>query len=99
MEFIFVLKEKGDADIKIEKLKSICNELEFSSGFNVIEADESENIEDVVFEHVTSQYSDLLVLLAHQRNFWEGVFHKSISKGMVKHAILPIMVLPDIKYL
>ncbi len=95
VDFIFVVKEDDDVENKVERLKSKSNELLFRSEFHIIDSEENKNIEDVVFEHVNSQKSDLLILVAHQRGFWENIFHKSISKNMVKHATLPIMVLPD----
>jgi len=37
--------------------------------------------------------SDLLVLAKHNRNFFDRLFHRSISKRMVYHTHIPLMVL------
>ncbi len=36
---------------------------------------------------------DLIVLVTRHRNFWQGLLHRSITKQMVFHAKLPLLVL------
>lgn len=43
-------------------------------------------------EFVAQSGIDLLLLLPKQRNFLEGLFHKSLTKEMVLHAYVPIMI-------
>jgi nucleotide-binding universal stress UspA family protein len=95
VDFIFVLKEGESAVNKIERLKHFSNVEQFLLGFHVIDSNQNDLIEDIVLKYVSSQKSDLLVLVAHNRSFWENIFHQSVSKNIVKHGALPIMVIPE----
>ncbi|MGB0886729.1 MAG: universal stress protein [Vicingaceae bacterium] len=95
VDFLFVVKEEESADHKIERLKAKSNALQFTPQFHSINILGNQLVEDVVFEYIENKKSDLLVLISHQRGFWGDMFHKSVSKRLVKHAILPIMVLPE----
>jgi len=95
IDFLFIVKEENYAEKKIQRLKSADFDNTFDSEYHPFHFKENENIEDGILEYIDNKNFDLLVVVAHQRNFWEGLFHKSISKALVKHAKLPVLVLPE----
>ena len=95
IDFLFIVNEDGQADLKIERLKSADFDDKFDSQYHPFHFRENENVEDGILDYIESNDFDLLVVVSHQRNFWEGLFHKSVSKSLVKHAEIPILVLPD----
>jgi nucleotide-binding universal stress UspA family protein len=50
-------------------------------------------IESYLQDHPT----DLLVMVTHERNFWERMFGKSHTKEMVYKTHIPLLVLKDSK--
>lgn len=56
---------------------------------------ENKDIEEGILEFVKKDHSDLLVVVSRKRNFFEQLFHKSISKKLTMHSTTPIMVLND----
>ncbi len=53
------------------------------------------DVEKALHECVHQEKASLLVLIAHKRNFWQGLFHHSISRSMALHSQIPVLVLPD----
>lgn len=95
VDFLFIIDEEKQADNKVERLKAAKFDDNFNTKYHPFYLKESENVKDGILEFIEDKNFDLLVLISHQRSFWEGMFHKSISKSLVKHAKLPILVLPD----
>jgi nucleotide-binding universal stress UspA family protein len=95
IDFLFIVKDENQVENKIQRLKSADFDNNFDSQYHPFHFKDSENIEDGILDYIESKDFDLLVVVSHQRTFWEGLFHKSISKALVKHAKMPILVLPD----
>lgn len=95
VEFLFIVNEENQADKKIERLRAAQFDENFDTSYHPFHFRENENVDEGILEYIEGKNFDMLVLTAHQRGFWEGLFHKSVSKSLVKHATLPIMVLPD----
>lgn len=53
----------------------------------------NENIGDGIVDFVYKEAIDLLLLIPKERNFLENLFHKSITKDMVLHPKVPIMIM------
>ena len=43
-------------------------------------------------DYLSSHETDLLVMLTHERGFWEGLFHRSQTKNMAFHTTVPLLV-------
>lgn len=56
---------------------------------------ENSDIEKGILEFVNQDKSELLVVVSRKRNFFEQLFHKSISKKLTMHSNVPIMVLSE----
>ena len=54
-----------------------------------------ENVAQVLDDYVANQPIDILVLLKVKRSLLDKLFHKSITKKLVLHAKIPILVLKD----
>ena len=50
-----------------------------------------------VDEFVRGMDADLLVLVGQERNFFEQLFHKSLTKTMIIHSEIPVFVLHPVK--
>jgi hypothetical protein len=94
IDFLFIGDKEEDAYSKIERLKLADFDSKFDTEYHPFHFKENENVEDGILEYIENKDFDLLVVIAHQRGFWEGLSHKSISKSLVKHAIIPTLVLP-----
>ncbi len=95
IDFLFIVNEDAEADKKILRLKAAEFDEEFDSQYHPFHFRDSENVEDGILDYIENKDFDLLVVVSHQRGFWEGLFHKSISKSLAKHATIPILALPD----
>jgi nucleotide-binding universal stress UspA family protein len=95
VEFLFIVNEENAADTKINRLKAAQFDETFDTHYHPFYFKENDKIEDGILEYIEGKSFDLLVLTTHQRGFWEGLFHKSVSKSLVKHVSLPILVLPE----
>jgi nucleotide-binding universal stress UspA family protein len=95
IDFLFIVNEEDQAKNKIKRLKAADFDSKFDSQYHPFHFKESESIEEGILEYIENKDFDLLVVVAHQRSFWEELFHKSVSKSLVKHAKLPILILPE----
>ena len=95
IDFLFIVNEEGQAKNKINRLKAAAFDSKFDAQYHPFHFKESENIGKGILDYIENKDFDLLVVVAHQRSFWEGLFHKSIAKYLVKNAKLPILILPE----
>lgn len=95
IDFLFVVNEEGQAEIKIQRLKSANFDANFDSSYHPFHFRGNNNVEEGILDYIEQKDFDLLVVASHQRGFWERLFHKSISKSVVKQSSLPILVLPN----
>lgn len=64
------------------------------SNFGSIHLVESEDIETGLTNFVEENEVDLLTVVAHNKSLWEKLWNKSMSKSLVKHSTIPVLVLP-----
>ncbi len=53
------------------------------------------DIEQAILNFIDEQHLDMLVMRAHKRGFFEGLFHKSLTKKMAYHTTVPLMIFHD----
>ena len=84
----------GKENIALKKQEKI-----YQSKFpkTTIQLYEGENIQDSL--HKIAEQMDISILaLMHRRDeFFEGLFHPSISHKMIKHTEIPVLIFPDLK--
>jgi len=95
IDFLFIVKEEEQAESKIQRLKSADFDNNFDSQYHPFHFKGSDSVETGILDYIENKDFDLLVVVSHQRKFWEGLFHKSVSKSLVKHATVPVLVLPE----
>ena len=54
---------------------------------------EADSVRSGILEYAQEQSIDLVVLVTHQRAFWENIMHRSVVKQMIENTEVPIMVL------
>lgn len=95
LDFLFIVDDEEKANTKIERLKAANFDEAFDPNYHPFHFRNSDNAEDGILEYIEGKDFDLLVVVCHQRNFWERIWKRSISKSLVKHAQIPILVLTD----
>jgi len=50
----------------------------------------SEKAEDGIHEFINTHAIDILIVVPHKQSFWESLFHKSLTKAMVKSCHIPV---------
>lgn len=53
---------------------------------------ESANIEQGILDFIASKNVGMLVMRSHKRSFFDGLFHRSLTKKMAYHTKVPILV-------
>lgn len=51
-----------------------------------------DHIEQTILDFIESQHVDMLVMRKHKRGFFEGLFHRSLTKKMAYHTKVPLLV-------
>ena len=95
IDFLFIVDEDEKANRKIEHLKAAKFDEDFDASYHPFHFKESDDAEKGILNYLNSKEFDLLVVVTHQRSFWERLVDKSVSKSLVKHAEIPILVLAD----
>jgi len=63
------------------------------NNWKIINVTEKENIIESINSYVESNNTNLLVMAKHNRNFFDKLFHRSLSKRMAFHTKIPLLVL------
>lgn len=63
------------------------------NNWKVVKVDEKENIIESINSYVELEHTNLLVMAKHNRNFFDKLFHRSLSKQMAFHTKIPLLVL------
>ena len=53
---------------------------------------DGDHIEQTILDFAENQHVDLLIMRTHKRSFFEGLFHRSLTKKMAYHSIVPLLV-------
>jgi nucleotide-binding universal stress UspA family protein len=56
---------------------------------------EKEDLVEGINEFIKDRNADMLAIIPHRYNFFERVFHNSVSKKMAFHTNVPLLALPD----
>lgn len=54
-----------------------------------------EKVEDAIYDFITGRQMDWLIVVPHKHSFWESLFHKSLTKAMIKTCPIPIAALHE----
>lgn len=54
-----------------------------------------DHIEQTILDFIESQHVDMLVMRKHKRNFFERLFHSSLTKKMAYHTKIPLLVFKE----
>lgn len=92
VEVVNVQKEDKTNENEIEKfIKTVNKKLEKSKHtFSFLGND---NVEGAILNHAKPQ--DLIVVIAKQYSFFEGLFHTSISKKLAMHSKNPLLIFKE----
>lgn len=74
---------------------ALCNKSEFSYPHISYHNLKRDNVKSGLFELISSGKADILATVHKRYDFFEGLFHKSISKLIADASHIPLMVLPD----
>lgn len=95
LEFIHVTKDEGEFKnlkaVLTEKLKAF-NTKDTQYQIISIAANDKEP-DDLLIDISIQKNADMLVLATHQRNFIESIGHRSITRKILSHPVLPVMIL------
>ena len=95
VDFLFITDEDNQYENKVNRLKAADFDEGFDSYYHPFHFKESDNAEDGILEYIEDKDFDMLVVVCHQRSFWQRLWERSISKSLAKHAEIPILVLTD----
>jgi len=95
IDFLFISDDEKKINTKIERLKAANFDEEFDTKYHPFHFRESDSVEDGILEYLEDNTYDLLVVVCHQRNFWQRLMERSISKSLAKHAEIPMLILTD----
>lgn len=95
IHFVHV-SEEGDTEnyqeIESRLFKVLFNGNEPKFAFNMTNV-EGHSVVDGLNDYAIKHNIDLVVMVSPHRNFWEQLFHKSVTKAMTLNTKLPILVL------
>ncbi|MFA9214988.1 MAG: universal stress protein [Candidatus Methylacidiphilales bacterium] len=63
------------------------------NNWKIVNVTEKENIIESINSYVEANRTNLLVMAKHNRNFFDKLFHRSLSKQMAFHTKIPLLVL------
>lgn len=63
------------------------------NNWKVISVEEKDGVMESINLFINEKQADLLVMAKHNRNFFDRIFHRSLSKQMAYHTKIPLLVL------
>lgn len=63
------------------------------NNWKVISVEEKDGVMESINLFINEKHADLLVMAKHNRNFFDRIFHRSLSKQMAYHTKIPLLVL------
>lgn len=86
---LYIQGSEGNAETNpgVEQWK-----MRYSAENIIFEHPSGADIEQAILEFVERSNIDLIIMRAHKRSFFEGLFHKSLTKKMTYHSKVPILV-------
>lgn len=84
--------KKDSSDVTKETIKEWENEFANEPvDFNVIF---SEEVKESILDFIMFKKVDVLVMLTYKRNFFENLFHHSLTKDCASHLDIPVLAIP-----
>ncbi len=98
LHFIHVQEAKENLTLN-EELEDNLFQFIFEKGtptfeFNLASIDANSTVEGLN-KYIAENNIDLAFLVTHHRNFWERLFHSSVTKKMTIHTSIPMLILHD----
>jgi len=63
------------------------------NNWKIVKVEETSSVIDSINSYVEKEHTNLLVMAKHNRNFFDRLFHRSLSKQMAYHTKIPLLVL------
>jgi nucleotide-binding universal stress UspA family protein len=63
------------------------------NNWKIVKVEEISSVIDSINSYVEKEHTNLLVMAKHNRNFFDRLFHRSLSKQMAYHTKIPLLVL------
>lgn len=57
---------------------------------------DGDHVEQTLLDFIEAQATDMLVMRSHKRGFFEGLFHRSLTKKMAYHSKVPLLIFHEI---
>ncbi len=96
IHFVHVEETGGDSktfqEIESRLFNVLFNDSDPTFAFSLTKI-EGQSVVDGLNEYAIKHHIDLVVMVCPHRNFWEQLFHKSVTKAMTLNTKLPILVL------
>ncbi len=95
LDFLHIRKQGQESDDeKIGKFRSQLDRI-FGEGKTRITYLFDNEINEGIQDGIETHNPDVLVVVRHQYGFFEGLFRSSVSRKLISHSALPILVLQD----
>jgi len=83
-----------DEKKQLEALEKKYENLPFDKiKFKLVIRDDEDTTEEALMQHLKQKRADLLVMLTHRRNFFQRLFHRSLTQKMAYHSEVPLLIL------
>ncbi len=85
-------KKKFEDSLEDRGFRSMLeNELKYKS-LDFASVDGNDDVANVIVSYAGSNQADIIALLKENRNFWERLFHPSVSKEVINESKLPVII-------
>lgn len=78
----------AETPAELENLEFILEEVDHELHFI-----DNENVQDAINDFVETNNTDMLIMIPKKHSFFEGLFHKSVSKEMAYQSHIPVLAL------
>jgi nucleotide-binding universal stress UspA family protein len=93
--YVVNVKHKKELVSVEEAITGVKLEDKLSDVEHVYYFPESDDLVDGINEFVEDKQADMVAVIPHHYNFFERLFHRSVSKKMAFHTRVPLLTLPD----
>ncbi|MFZ4796333.1 MAG: universal stress protein [Bacteroidia bacterium] len=93
---VSVLHIKSDYDDLFDSEHNFFSRNKDAAEFNkwkIVKLPEGESVIESINTFITNNHSNMIVMAKHNRNFFDRLFHRSLSRQMAYHTKIPLLVL------
>lgn len=93
---VSVLHIKSDYDKLFDSEHNFFSRNKDEAEFNkwkIVKMPEGESVIESINTFISNNHSNMIVMAKHNRNFFDRLFHRSLSKQMAYHTKIPLLVL------